>query len=149
MILGIGQDRVDIARVETVYRRHGARFLARIFTEEERARAAARHVPAPTLAKRFAAKEACAKALGTGMGGGVAWKQIGVVNDPRGKPDLVLQGAALTRLRALTPPGMAARIHLSLTDEKDVAEALVMIEAVPLEEAGHFPSPFSLPEGGR
>src|SRR5262249_23565029 len=127
MILGIGQDVVDIRRIEEVHRRYGARFLRRIFTPTEQAKAASRASAAPTLAKRFAAKEAFAKALGTGMAQGVAWRQIGVVNRPGGAPEFELTGEALSRLNALAPKGMRARAHLSLTDEGPQAQALVII----------------------
>ncbi|HVY12293.1 MAG TPA: holo-ACP synthase [Alphaproteobacteria bacterium] len=131
MILGIGQDLVDIPRIAEVHRRYGARFLQRIFTPVEQAKAASRAAPAPTLAKRFAAKEAMAKALGTGMAQGVAWRQIGVVNKPGGQPEIELQGAALARLHALTPRGLKPRVHLTLTDEGPQAQALVIITADP------------------
>lgn len=130
MILGIGQDTADIRRIDDVYKRYGAKFMARLFTETEQAKALGRSTAAPTLAKRFAAKEACAKALGTGMAQGVFWKDMGVVNLPTGQPTLVLTGGALKRLNAITPPGKTARIHLSLTDEYPLAQAFVMIEAV-------------------
>ena len=130
MIIGIGQDITDIRRIEETYARYGNRFLKRLFTSEEQAKALRRSSAAPTLAKRFAAKEACAKALGTGMSAGVFWKDMGVVNLPSGQPTLVLTGGALARLQQLTPAGKTARIHLSLTDEYPLAEAFVMIEAV-------------------
>ena len=129
MILGIGQDLVDIKRVEEVYTRYGARFLQRLFTPLEQKKAASRVNPAATLAKRFAAKEACAKALGTGMARGVAWRQIGVVNEPGGKPTIELTGAALERVKSMTPAGMKPVVHLSLTDEGPQAQAFVIISA--------------------
>jgi holo-[acyl-carrier protein] synthase len=129
MILGIGQDLVDINRVEQVYTRYGARFLNRLFTPVEQKKAASRANPVPTLAKRFAAKEATAKALGTGMAQGVAWRQIGVVNEPGGKPTIQLTGAALERVQSMTPKGMKPVIHLSLTDEGPNAQAFVIISA--------------------
>jgi holo-[acyl-carrier protein] synthase len=130
MIIGIGNDMCDIARIEKVYQKYGARFLNRIFTPHEQKKAMQRTAAAPTLAKRFAAKEACAKALGTGMSSGVFWKDMGVVNKPSGQPTLVLTGGALKRLAALTPKGMVANIHLTLTDEHPHAQAIVLIEAV-------------------
>lgn len=131
MILGIGSDLIDIRRIEAVIARHGERFLKRVFTETEHAKAALRADPVPTYAKRFAAKEACAKALGTGIGGGVFFRDMGVVNLPGGQPTLALTGGALKRLQALTPKGMTARLHLTITDEAPLAQALVMIEALP------------------
>jgi holo-[acyl-carrier protein] synthase len=131
MILGIGLDITDVKRVEEVYRRHGLRFLKRIFTETEQKKALSRLHVAPTLAKRFAAKEAFAKALGTGMAQGVAWRQIGVVNARSGKPEIELKGEALTRLQAMAPKGMVPKVHLTLTDEGPLAQALVMITAEP------------------
>ena len=130
MILGIGSDLVDIARIEQVIARHGERFLARIFTPAERARAERRANRAATYAKRFAAKEACAKALGTGLRNGVFWRDMGVVNLPSGRPTLKLAGGALARLHAMTPKGYAARIDLTITDEGPMAQAFVVISAV-------------------
>ncbi len=129
MIIGIGQDLTDIRRVEEVYSRYGAKFLARIFTPLEQKKALARSTAAPTLAKRFAAKEACAKALGTGLSHGVFWRDMGVENLPTGQPTLILTGGALARLQAITPAGKQAHIHLSLTDEYPLAQAFVMITA--------------------
>lgn len=131
MIIGIGSDIVDIRRIERVLSRHGDRFLLRIFTQAERARAGRRASPAPTFAKRFAAKEACSKALGTGMRAGVFWRDIGVVNLPSGRPTLHLTGGALRRLQHLTPPDCDANIHLSISDEFPLAQAFVIISAVP------------------
>ncbi|NDE91073.1 MAG: holo-ACP synthase [Alphaproteobacteria bacterium] len=130
MIIGIGNDICDIRRIEKVYEKYGARFLNRIFTAGEQKKALQRSTAAPTLAKRFAAKEACAKALGTGMSVGVFWKDMGVVNLLSGQPTLALTGGALLRLEALTPKGMSARIHLTLTDEYPHAQAHVIIEAI-------------------
>lgn len=135
MILGTGSDLVDIRRVEKVMARHEARFIERCFTpaERERAerrRAAGAHIAA--YAKRFAAKEAASKALGTGFGQGVRMKDIGVVNAPSGAPSLQLTGGALRRLESLTPPGHRALIHLTLTDEPPLAMAHVLIEARPI-----------------
>ena len=131
MILGIGSDLVDVRRIEEVIARHGERFLARVFTATERARAERRARRAETYAKRFAAKEACAKALGTGMRAGVFWRDMGVVNLPSGRPTLQLTGGALARLQAITPAGCEARIDLSITDEGPLAQAFVVISAVP------------------
>jgi len=131
MILGIGSDLVDVRRIEEVIARHGERFIARVFTATERARAERRARRAETYAKRFAAKEACAKALGTGMRAGVFWRDMGVVNLPSGRPTLKLTGGALARLQAITPAGCQARIDLSITDEGPLAQAFVVISAVP------------------
>jgi holo-[acyl-carrier protein] synthase len=130
MILGIGSDLVDVGRIEKVIERHGERFLARVFTPAERARAERRANRAATYAKRFAAKEACAKALGTGLRAGVFWRDIGVVNLPSGQPTLRLSGGALARLEALTPDGCEAKIDLTITDEGPLAQAFVVISAV-------------------
>jgi holo-[acyl-carrier protein] synthase len=130
MILGIGSDLVEIARIEQVIARHGERFLARIFTEAERARAERRANRAATYAKRFAAKEACAKALGTGLRNGVFWRDMGVVNLPSGRPTLKLSGGALARLQAITPKGYEAQIDLTITDEGPMAQAFVVISAL-------------------
>ena len=131
MILGIGNDLADILRIEHSLERFGERFLKRVFTETEIAKAMKRVSPAATLAKRFAAKEACAKALGTGFRQGVFWRDMGVVNLESGQPTLELTGGALARLQALTPPGHKPVIHLTMTDEPPLAEAVVIIEAVP------------------
>ena len=130
MILGIGSDLCDVGRIEKVIERHGERFIARIFTPAERARAERRAHPAATYAKRFAAKEACAKALGTGLRHGVFWRDMGVVNLPSGRPTLKLSGGALARLKAITPEGFEARIDLTITDEGPMAQAFVVISAV-------------------
>ena len=131
MIIGIGSDVVDIRRVEKVIERHGERFLARIFTEVERKRAERRAKSVETYAKRFAAKEACAKALGTGLRAGVWWRDMGVVNLPSGRPTMKLTGGAAVRLAKMTPAGMEARIDLTITDEYPLAQAFVVISAVP------------------
>jgi len=131
MIIGFGVDLCDIRRIETALERHGERFVKRLFTEAERARAESRPSRAATYAKRFAAKEACAKALGVGLADGVQWTDMGVVNAENGHPSLVLTGGAAARLARITPPGMAARAHLSLTDEYPFAQAQVLIEAEP------------------
>jgi holo-[acyl-carrier protein] synthase len=133
MILGVGSDLVDVRRIERIIERHGDRFLLRIFTETERAKADRRANRTETYAKRFAAKEACAKALGTGFRAGVFWHDLGVVNLPSGRPTMKLTGGALERLRAITPPGHDARIDLTITDEGPMAQALVIISAVPKE----------------
>jgi holo-[acyl-carrier protein] synthase len=130
MILGIGSDLVDVGRIEKVIERHGERFIARIFTAAERGRAERRANPAATYAKRFAAKEACAKALGTGLRNGVFWRDMGVVNLPSGRPTLKLSGGALARLKAITPQGFEPRIDLTITDEGPMAQAFVVISAV-------------------
>ncbi len=131
MIVGIGSDLCDIRRVAAVLERHGERFAQRCFTEVERRKAERRADPASTYAKRFAAKEACAKALGTGLRRGVFWRDMGVVNRPSGQPTLRLTGGALKRLQALVPAGLEPVIHLSLTDDHPYAQAFVVIEAVP------------------
>lgn len=134
MIVGIGSDLIDITRIAKVMERHGERFLNRVFTDAERARAGRRskqpNMVAATYAKRFAAKEACSKALGTGIRDGVWWRDMGVVNLPGGRPTLILTGGAKVRLDALTPPGFEARIDLSITDEWPMAQAFVIISAV-------------------
>ena len=140
MIIGIGSDLIDIRRVEKVIERHGERFLGRIFTDAERARAERRaknpkNVVA-TYAKRFAAKEACSKALGTGIRQGVWWRDMGVVNLPGGRPSMKLTGGALARLNKLTPPGHVAQIDLSITDDWPLAQAFVIISAVATGKAG-------------
>ena len=132
MIIGIGSDLCDARRIARVIERHGERFLARIFTETERARAERRANRVETYAKRFAAKEACAKALGTGLRAGVFWRDMGVVNLPSGRPTMKLTGGALERLKAITPAGCEARIDVTVTDEGPLAQALVIISAVPL-----------------
>ena len=131
MILGIGSDLVDVERVGRVLERHGERFLNRIFTTTERSRAERRANRVETYAKRFAAKEACAKALGTGLRGGVFWRDMGVVNLPSGRPTMRLTGGALARLNQITPEGFQARIDLTITDEGPLAQAFVVISAVP------------------
>ena len=132
MIIGIGSDLCDARRIERAIKRHGERFLARIFTDTERARAERRANRVETYAKRFAAKEACAKALGTGLRAGVFWRDMGVVNLPSGRPTMKLTGGALARLKAITPAGYEARIDLTVTDEGPLAQAFVVISAVPL-----------------
>ena len=140
MIIGIGSDLVDITRVARVIERHGDRFLDRIFTDAERAKAARRansqKMVVATYAKRFAAKEACSKALGTGIRRGVWWRDMGVINLPGGRPTMQLSGGALKRLQALTPAGHEARIDVTITDEFPIAQALVVISAVPAMFSG-------------
>ena len=131
MILGIGNDITDIRRIEKVIERHGERFLGRIFTDAERKRAERRAKSVETYAKRFAAKEACAKALGTGLRAGVWWRDMGVINLPSGRPTMRLTGGAAARLAKMTPAGMEARIDLTITDEYPLAQAFVVISAVP------------------
>jgi holo-[acyl-carrier protein] synthase len=131
MILGIGSDIVDVRRIERAIGRHGDRFLDRIFTPIERAKAERRARRFETYAKRFAAKEACAKALGTGFRAGVFWRDMGVVNLPSGRPTMLLTGGALARLRAITPAHCEARIDVTITDEGPTAQALVVISAIP------------------
>ncbi len=133
MIIGIGSDLSDIRRVQDTLDRFGERFVARVFTAVEKARSERKGDRAASYAKRFAAKEACSKALGTGMRAGVFWRDMGVVNMPSGQPTMALTGGAAKRLAALTPPGMRPVIHLSLTDDHPYAQAFVVIEAVPLE----------------
>ncbi|MBV5269673.1 MAG: holo-ACP synthase [Afipia sp.] len=138
MIIGIGSDIIDITRIEKVIGRHGDRFIDRIFTEAERAKAE-RRAKMPkliwaTYAKRFAAKEACSKALGTGIRRGVWWRDMGVINLPGGRPTMKLTGGALVRLESLTPPGHEARIDLTITDDWPLAQAFVIISAFPAVE---------------
>lgn len=131
MILGIGTDLIDIRRIEKALLRHGERFLARIFTVHEIARAERRPIlRVASYAKRFAAKEACSKALGTGFRGGVHWRTMGVINLPSGKPTMHLTDGAAQRLLALTPAGYRAEVDLALTDDFPWAQAFVVISAV-------------------
>ncbi|GAB4068970.1 holo-ACP synthase [Ancylobacter sonchi] len=131
MILGIGSDITDARRVAEVLERHGERFVERVFTPVERAKSDRRVRRAESYAKRFAAKEACSKALGTGLSQGVFWRDMGVVNLPSGRPTLLLTGGAKARLEAMTPPGYEARIDLTITDDGPIAQAFVIISAVP------------------
>jgi holo-[acyl-carrier protein] synthase len=131
MILGIGSDIIDIRRVEKTLQRFGERFVDRVFTDTERRKSEGRAKRAASYAKRFAAKEACSKALGTGFRAGVFWRDMGVVNLASGKPTMQLTGGALKRLGEITPPGMRAQIDLSLTDDDPHAQAIVVISAVP------------------
>ncbi|WAC26486.1 holo-ACP synthase [Ancylobacter sp. SL191] len=131
MILGIGSDITDARRVAEVLERHGERFIERVFTPVERAKSERRARRVESYAKRFAAKEACAKALGTGLAQGVFWRDMGVVNLPSGRPTMELTGGARARLDAMTPPGFEARIDLTITDDGPIAQAFVIISAVP------------------
>jgi holo-[acyl-carrier protein] synthase len=133
MILGIGSDLVDIRRIEKSLARHGERFLSRVFTDVERARSERRAGRVASYAKRFAAKEACSKALGSGISEGVYWRDMGVVNLPSGKPTMHLTGGAAARLAKLLPARHRAVIHLTITDEFPIAQAFVIIEALPVE----------------
>ena len=130
MILGIGNDLVDIRRIEKSLERFGDRFVQRIFTDTEQQRSEGKATRAASYAKRFAAKEACSKALGTGLRRGVFWRDMGVVNLRGGKPTMTLTGGALARLQEITPPGMSPQIDLTLTDEFPLAQAFVIITAV-------------------
>ena len=130
MIIGLGNDIIDIRRVERTIERYGERFLSRIFTENERLKSETRARRAASYAKRFAAKEACAKALGTGFRQGVFWRDMGVVNLPSGRPTLQLTGGAARALQRLTPEGHDVRIDLSITDDFPTAQAIVIISAV-------------------
>jgi len=132
VIIGIGSDLIDIRRVEKTLERHGERFIARVYTEVERARSERRKQRAASYAKRFAAKEACSKALGTGLSFGVYWRDMGVVNLPSGKPTMKLTNGAAAALARLVPAGHEAHIHLTITDDAGLAQAFVIIEARPL-----------------
>ncbi|MFQ5783454.1 MAG: holo-ACP synthase [Alphaproteobacteria bacterium] len=131
MILGLGSDIIDIRRIERTLERFGDRFVNRVFTGEERRKAEGRANRAATYAKRFAAKEACAKALGTGFRRGVYWRDLGVVNLPSGKPTMALTGGAARRLAEITPAGMETRIDITITDDHPTAQAIVLISALP------------------
>lgn len=131
MILGIGSDLIDIRRIEKTLGRFGARFTNRVFTEIEQAKSDRRAERAASYAKRFAAKEACSKALGTGLRMGIAWKEMGVVNLPSGKPTVALTGGAKERLTKMTPEGFRAKIDLTITDDFPLAQAFVVITAWP------------------
>ncbi|MEM8950770.1 MAG: holo-ACP synthase [Pseudomonadota bacterium] len=140
MILGIGTDLIDICRIERTIARFGDRFIDRVFTEIERQKSERRSAPAAAFSQRYAAKEACAKALGTGFREGVFWRDIGVDNWPSGQPFLRLQAGAAHRLEALVPKGLVARIDLSLTDEPPYAHAMVIISAETKQESALRPS---------
>jgi holo-[acyl-carrier protein] synthase len=130
MILGIGSDLADIRRIERTLEKYGARFVERVFTETEQAVSERRRDRAASYARRWAAKEACAKALGTGLRMGVAWREMGVVNLPSGQPEMRLTGGAADRLTRMVPTGMGARLHVTLTDDFPYAQAFVVIEAL-------------------
>lgn len=132
MIIGLGSDLIDIRRIEKTLERFGDRFTHRCFTDIERTKADRRRNRADTYAKRYAAKEACSKALGTGFRAKVFWRDIGVVNAPSGKPTLKLTNGALAQLEKITPAGMSAHIELTLTDEPPLAQAIVLITAMPM-----------------
>jgi holo-[acyl-carrier protein] synthase len=132
MIIGLGSDLIDVRRIEKTIERHGDRFLNRVFTDVERAKSDKRAQRAASYAKRFAAKEACSKALGTGLNKGVYWRDMGVVNLPGGKPTMKLTGGALKRLLELAPPDHSIQIDVSITDEFPLAQAIVIISAVAL-----------------
>jgi holo-[acyl-carrier protein] synthase len=132
VIVGIGNDIIDIRRIERTLERYGDRFTQRIFTDIERAKSDRRRLRAASYAKRFAAKEACSKALGTGFSRGVFWKDLGVVNEPSGRPTMNLTGGAADHLSRLTPRGFAPAIHLTLTDDYPYAQAIVVISLVPV-----------------
>lgn len=134
MIIGLGTDLIDITRIEATIERFGERFLDRIFTPLEQAKSDRRANRAASYARRFAAKEACSKALGTGFRRGVFWRDMGVVNDPSGRPTMKLTGGAARRLAQMTPPGMDVRIDVSLTDEPPIAQATVIITVMPRSE---------------
>ena len=131
MIIGLGNDIIDIRRIEKTLERYGDRFIERIFTDVERQKSERRAERAASYAKRFAAKEACAKALGTGLRRGVYWRDMGVINLPSGRPTLKLTGGAAWQLDAITPEGYEARIDLTLTDDFPLAEAVVIISGLP------------------
>ena len=134
MIVGIGSDLIDIRRIERSLDRFGDRFINRCFTEIERAKSERRKLRAASYAKRFAAKEACAKALGTGLSKGVFWRDMGVVNLPSGQPTMRLTGGAASQLEKLMPHGHRPSIHLTITDDFPLAQAFVVIEALPLHK---------------
>lgn len=135
MIIGIGSDLIDIRRIEKSLERYGDRFVQRIYTEIEQAKSERRRERAASYAKRFAAKEACAKALGTGISQGVFWQDMGVVNRPGGMPEMELSGGAAARLKRMLPEGHRAVIHITITDDFPLAQAFVIIEAVPVTQA--------------
>jgi holo-[acyl-carrier protein] synthase len=130
MILGIGNDIIDIRRIEKTIEKHGQRFIDRIFTEVEKQKSERRAERVPSYAKRFAAKEACSKALGTGLSNSVFWRDMGVVNLPSGKPTLHLTNGAAEQLARMVPEGKRAVVHLTMTDEYPYAQAIVIIEAL-------------------
>ena len=131
MIIGLGSDLIDIRRIENSLARHGNRFVNRIFTEVEQAKSDKRRNRAASYAKRFAAKEACCKALGTGISNGVFWRDMGVVNDKNGKPTMKLTNGAAKRLAEIIPSGYEPHVHVTITDDFPLAQAFVIIEALP------------------
>lgn len=133
MIIGLGNDVIDIRRIESTIARFGDRFLNRVFTATERRKSDGRRARAASYAKRFAAKEACSKALGTGLRKGVFWRDMGVVNLSSGRPTIVLTGGAAEQLKRITPTGYAARIDLTLTDDFPQAQAIVIISGIPIK----------------
>ena len=133
MIIGIGSDMADIRRIERTLERFGDRFIQRVFTEIEQAKSERRRERVASYAKRWAAKEACSKALGTGLRMGVAWREMGVVNLRSGQPTMTLTGGAAVRLAKMVPPGLSPRIHVTITDDHPWAQAFVVIEAVPAD----------------
>ena len=139
MIVGLGNDLTEIARVERTLARYGERFTRRCFTDIERAKSDRRALRAASYAKRFAAKEACAKALGTGLSFGVYWRDMGVVNLPSGKPTMKLTNGAARALSRLIPEGHAPHIHLTITDDGGMAQAFVIIEALPIDRSRALP----------
>jgi holo-[acyl-carrier protein] synthase len=139
MIIGLGNDLCDIARVQQVLDRYGERFTQRCFTDIERAKSDRRAQRAASYAKRFAAKEACSKALGTGLSFGVYWRDMGVVNLPSGKPTMKLTNGAARALERLVPAGMTPHIHLTITDDGGMAQAFVIIEALPVDQSAALP----------
>jgi holo-[acyl-carrier protein] synthase len=139
MIIGLGSDLIDIRRIQSTLDRYGRRFVERVFTDVEQRKSERRAARAATYAKRFAAKEACAKALGTGLRHGVFWRDIGVVNLPTGQPTIKLTGGAAERLRRITPQGMTASIALTLTDDFPLAQAIVIITAEREQGDGGWP----------
>lgn len=134
MIIGLGSDLIDIRRIERSLERHGDRFIERVFTDEERRRSESRGARVASYAKRFAAKEACAKALGTGIANGVFWRDMGVVNLAGGMPTIELTGGAARRLKAMLPDGMRGVVHVTITDDYPLAQAFVVLEALAVEE---------------
>jgi len=139
MILGLGSDIIDIRRIEKTIARYGDRFLARVFTDTERLKSERRAARVASYAKRFAAKEACAKALGTGLRNGVYWRDMGVINLRSGRPTMVLTGGAAEQLRRITPEGLQARVDVTLSDEFPLAQAIVVISGVPAAPASTPP----------
>ncbi len=145
MIIGIGSDLADIRRIERTLERFGERFVKRVFTEIEQAKSDRRRARAASYAKRWAAKEACAKALGSGLRMGVAWREMGVVNLPSGQPTMQVTGGAAARLQALVPPGLRPRIHVTITDDHPWAPAFAVIEALPPDPPGLRSGPAARP----